>query len=40
MIGFIIYIRFSGDYYKFDEWKYKTKDTVRYNRIIKFLTKK
>ena len=35
MEGYIIYIKFSGDYAKFDEWKEKTKAIVRRKGILK-----
>ena len=39
MEGGIGYIKFSGDYYKFDEWKYNTKAIARHAVIIKYLKK-
>ena len=40
MAGNIRYIKFSGDYYKFDEWKEKTKAIARHKGILKYLTNK
>ena len=39
MDGSIRYIKFSGDYDKFDEWKQKTNAISRYKGIFKYLTK-
>ena len=38
MAGAIIYIKFSGDYEKFDEWKGKTKVIERHKCILKYPT--
>ena len=35
----IIYIKFSGEYEKFDEWKENTKAIERHKGILKYLTK-
>ena len=39
MDGAIIYIKFSGDYDKFDEWKEKTKAIAIQKGIFKYVTK-
>ena len=39
MSGVIRYIKFSGDYDKFDGWKWNTKATSRHKGILKYLTK-
>ena len=39
MAGSIIIIKFSGDYYKFDEWKENTEEMARHKGILKYLTK-
>ena len=39
MAGAIRYIKFSGYYDKFGEWKEKTKAITRHNGILKYLTK-
>ena len=39
MAGAIRYIKFSGDYDKFDWWKEKTKEIARYKGIRKNLTR-
>ena len=39
MSGAISYIKFSGDYYKFDEWKENTKSITIHRGILKYLTK-
>ena len=39
MAGDIRYIKFSGDYEKFDEWKNNTKAISRHKGILKYLTK-
>ena len=39
MNGYIIYIKFSGDYDKFDEWKEIIKEVSRYMGILKYLRK-
>ena len=39
MAGAIRYIKFSGYYDKFDEWKEKTKAISRYKAILKYLKK-
>ena len=35
MAGAIRYIKVSGDYEKFDEWKEKTKENFRHKGILK-----
>ena len=40
MAGSIRYIKFSGDYDKFDEWKDNAKAISRHKGILKYLTKK
>ena len=40
MAGDIRYIKFSGDYENFDEWKENTKAISRHKGILKYLTKK
>ena len=37
MAGESIYIKFSGDYKKFDEWKEKNKAISRHKGIMKYL---
>ena len=37
--GAIRYIKFSGYYYKFDEWKDKTTTLARHKTILKYFTK-
>ena len=39
MYGAIRYIKFSGDYDNFDDWKEKTKAIDRHTDILKYLTK-
>ena len=39
MAGPIRYIKFSGDYDEFDEWKEKTKEISSHKGILKYLTK-
>ena len=39
MTGSIRYIKFSGDYDKFDEWKENTKAIFRHKGILKYMTK-
>ena len=39
MAGSIRYIKFSGDDYKFDQWKEKTKAISGHQGILKYLTK-
>ena len=39
MAGSISYIKFSGDYDKFDEWKENTKPISIHKVILKYLTK-
>ena len=39
MAGSIRYIKFSGYYYKFYEWKDNTKEITRHKGILKYLTK-
>ena len=39
MAGAISYIKFSGDYDKFDQWKENTKPISRHKVILKYLTK-
>ena len=40
MAGAIRYIKFSGDYDKFDEWKDKTKSIASHKGILKYLKNK
>ena len=39
MAGATRYIKFSGDYDKFDEWKENTKAISKHKGILKYLTK-
>ena len=39
MSGAIRYIKFIGDYEKFDEWKEKTKEISRHKEILEYLIK-
>ena len=39
MVGDTRYIKFSGDYENFDEWKEKSKEISRHKGILKYLTK-
>ena len=39
MVEAIRYIKFSGDYDKFDEWKENTKAIARHKGILKYLKK-
>ena len=39
MAGVVIYIKFSGNYDKFYEWKEKTKAISRHKGILNYLTK-
>ena len=39
MTGAIVYIKFSGEYDKFDEWKEKTKAITRHKSSLKYPTK-
>ena len=40
MAGAMIYIKYSGEYDKFDEWKENTKAITRHKVILKYLTNK
>ena len=40
MAGTIRYIKFSGYYHKFDEWKDNIKKFARHKVILKYLTNK